>query len=526
VCTIPRIAEFKYTTQVINNSRNPEWNEEFVVEDFTSQDELTFQVMDKDLGKEDDFLGRATLESYQILPEGFDGVLSLSEDGEAGTVKIRVEVSSVVSLPQQQVLMTMTASNVGHARLVQDEGILISFDAVVKQRIVAIAGPPLRIIDISLRITESVGGVTVLATISVPSGASAGLLLLTLTGACARKELTLAAGGQLESDMSRCINQIRHIKRVTDGRVSVDNVQLTTRLVKHTHPLPALEPSVQDLVKDLEMGIVFGGDAGSEYVAAHVHAKRRKEKLQRWESCMEQIRDGRLESLDWSSHLRKIVLDKLEEASQAHHETLVACRTTLELQEWNLDEEKSMRSMFELARKITERALFLHENAKEEQDLMNEASIRCRAQSQHELRVAMIESANANEEILQARRIEVNTRSALEEASHLRKSTADAVRITEAEEEAAAEHAELARSFHKSSHHKEKEQISLGILGEQIAVEGHRLRELTIDETAEAVRLRQLVHEETEVCQSVMYERDRLRRELVDVSRGIERWRR
>merc|ERR1712110_388925 len=77
VCRLPRKADFSFKTKVVSDNLNPEWNEEFIVEDFIDGDTLDLVVLDEDPLTQDDVLGSATLKSEDLLPNGFQGALPL-----------------------------------------------------------------------------------------------------------------------------------------------------------------------------------------------------------------------------------------------------------------------------------------------------------------------------------------------------------------------------------------------------------------------------------------------------------------
>eukprot|EP00929_Paragymnodinium_shiwhaense_P036389 TRINITY_DN19510_c0_g2_i2.p1 TRINITY_DN19510_c0_g2~~TRINITY_DN19510_c0_g2_i2.p1 ORF type:complete len:544 (-),score=144.27 TRINITY_DN19510_c0_g2_i2:173-1804(-) len=82
VCQIRAKPLSKFVTEVVDNDLSPQWNCEGVFRDYEFGDALDFFVFDKDWGKKDDFLGKATLESRQFHPHGFEGTLKLEEAGK------------------------------------------------------------------------------------------------------------------------------------------------------------------------------------------------------------------------------------------------------------------------------------------------------------------------------------------------------------------------------------------------------------------------------------------------------------
>jgi len=68
----------QFRTRVIDDDLYPVWNEGF---EFTYEpgDELDFSVWDRDFGKRDDFLGRASINSRFFWPDGLDDYLILRD---------------------------------------------------------------------------------------------------------------------------------------------------------------------------------------------------------------------------------------------------------------------------------------------------------------------------------------------------------------------------------------------------------------------------------------------------------------
>lgn len=96
ICEIKNKPLSKTVTQVIDNNLNPVWNYEITFADYDFGDSLTFTVWDQDIGKRDDFLGFATLESEQFHPGGFDGELQLQNAGKgiSAFIKARVDAAT------------------------------------------------------------------------------------------------------------------------------------------------------------------------------------------------------------------------------------------------------------------------------------------------------------------------------------------------------------------------------------------------------------------------------------------------
>lgn len=110
VCEINgKEAAAKVKTSVVSNNLNPQWDHEAKITDYEIGDSLVFSVYDSDIGKDDDFLGKATLEKDQICKEGFHGPLELfgSKDRkENGTLTVRVVLHNSVPTPVVEEVMT------------------------------------------------------------------------------------------------------------------------------------------------------------------------------------------------------------------------------------------------------------------------------------------------------------------------------------------------------------------------------------------------------------------------------------
>jgi len=113
VCRLPRQSDFSFQTKVVSGDLNPKWNGEFIVEDFVSRDKLDLTVFDQDALNQDDVLGRATLKSEDILPNGFQGALPLSGAGATGVVHVIIEVMNAP--PQQSALTSAPGLSVQRA---------------------------------------------------------------------------------------------------------------------------------------------------------------------------------------------------------------------------------------------------------------------------------------------------------------------------------------------------------------------------------------------------------------------------
>jgi len=94
ICEVPCKSRLQFTTPVIANCLDPVWDTTGELKPYRDGDSLRFTVWDQDLVKQDDFLGRATLESKVFRLSGFDGEigLSLPTGEECGTLSVKVEV--------------------------------------------------------------------------------------------------------------------------------------------------------------------------------------------------------------------------------------------------------------------------------------------------------------------------------------------------------------------------------------------------------------------------------------------------
>lgn len=94
ICEIPGKANAGFRTKTVSCSQEPTWNHLEVVKPFEAGDSLRLTVWDEDWCKEDDFLGRATLNSGDFHPCGFAGEvpLFLPGGGAGGYLQLKVEV--------------------------------------------------------------------------------------------------------------------------------------------------------------------------------------------------------------------------------------------------------------------------------------------------------------------------------------------------------------------------------------------------------------------------------------------------
>lgn len=100
ICRVPGKPRIAFKTPVIKNNLNPVWNYKGEIGDYSVGDMLSFEVWDKDWGKEDDFLGKATLACECFYPDGFDGMLVLDEQAASGkqqaaSGQLLVEITTV-----------------------------------------------------------------------------------------------------------------------------------------------------------------------------------------------------------------------------------------------------------------------------------------------------------------------------------------------------------------------------------------------------------------------------------------------
>jgi len=95
VCEIPGKAGTQFRTSTKHGTLEPVWNHQGSLCPFVPGDSIRFTVLDEDWGKEDDFLGRATLSTSQFFPGGFDTEvpLTLPSGGSAGFLHVTIEVS-------------------------------------------------------------------------------------------------------------------------------------------------------------------------------------------------------------------------------------------------------------------------------------------------------------------------------------------------------------------------------------------------------------------------------------------------
>lgn len=89
ICEVPGKAETRIRTQVCKNTLNPTWDFTGTIRGYCKGDPLLFTVLDKDVLKADDFLGRATIAGAGLF-DVFQGELKLDKDA---SIRVKVEVS-------------------------------------------------------------------------------------------------------------------------------------------------------------------------------------------------------------------------------------------------------------------------------------------------------------------------------------------------------------------------------------------------------------------------------------------------
>lgn len=92
-CTFGANNKNIYKTKVINDCLEPVWLEEEEIKERNAGEALTFEVWDKDIGKPDDLLGKATLAAVNFEKEGYVGELRLDTAGKGITAFIKIKVA-------------------------------------------------------------------------------------------------------------------------------------------------------------------------------------------------------------------------------------------------------------------------------------------------------------------------------------------------------------------------------------------------------------------------------------------------
>lgn len=96
VCEVVGRPRSKVLSKHVTDTLDPVWNDRKELSDYYQGEALKFTVWDTDQGKptaNDELLGQVTLSSIHILPNGFDGELSLTDAGIGFSPKLRIKVS-------------------------------------------------------------------------------------------------------------------------------------------------------------------------------------------------------------------------------------------------------------------------------------------------------------------------------------------------------------------------------------------------------------------------------------------------
>lgn len=102
VCEIPGKFRSKFYTAVVDGSLNPVWNQVAPLIEWARGDHLMFTVYDKELGSEDEVLGRAMLYASQFHPQGFKGRVPLQDchAGVSAYLEIQITACAVALTPR------------------------------------------------------------------------------------------------------------------------------------------------------------------------------------------------------------------------------------------------------------------------------------------------------------------------------------------------------------------------------------------------------------------------------------------
>lgn len=95
ICEVLGKPDPNIQTAVVSDQLNPAWNFESVLAGYCVGNSLTFTVKDKDVLKSDDILGKATLTTAQIFPDGFEGEIQLTDAGAGVEAFLKVQVAVV-----------------------------------------------------------------------------------------------------------------------------------------------------------------------------------------------------------------------------------------------------------------------------------------------------------------------------------------------------------------------------------------------------------------------------------------------
>jgi Ca2+-dependent lipid-binding protein len=96
VCHIRDRQQGAFSTSVVKKCLDPVWHEEHIFRATEPHDIIDFEVYDHDVGKADDFLGRASLQPSDYRQSGgdpFKGVLQLEDAGKGINAELSVEVT-------------------------------------------------------------------------------------------------------------------------------------------------------------------------------------------------------------------------------------------------------------------------------------------------------------------------------------------------------------------------------------------------------------------------------------------------
>lgn len=101
-CAVPGKPETRVKTRHINKTLAPVWDEEHLIPDYAIGDGLHFEVMDHDVGSQDDLLGTADVPAVQFTSsDGYEGVLTLTETGGCeSTLTLSIRIEALPELPQ------------------------------------------------------------------------------------------------------------------------------------------------------------------------------------------------------------------------------------------------------------------------------------------------------------------------------------------------------------------------------------------------------------------------------------------
>lgn len=89
ICEVPNKPKVSVRTPTVHDNLHPVWNFTGKLHGYRMGDPLVFTVMDKDIIKVDDLLGRATISGETMLSGGFYGDLKLSTKG---SIKVKVAI--------------------------------------------------------------------------------------------------------------------------------------------------------------------------------------------------------------------------------------------------------------------------------------------------------------------------------------------------------------------------------------------------------------------------------------------------